>query len=140
MGSHRSPLIVAFALAAALAPMGSACSSDGGNGPGDALIASWNATSFMVQGTDAIADGMSLVMTFESGGTYTLEFTNDQIGACNPGPDCTQTGTLEFTGSHFTLDAGTVDEVTLNYSIQGDTMTITGTIDAIPVTIVLTRV
>lgn len=140
MRARSARLVVTLGLATVLFPAVSACGSDGGNGPGDALLASWNATSFVVQGTDAIADGMSLVMTFESGGTYTLEFTNDQIGACSPGPDCIQTGTLDYTGTEFTFDAGTVDEVTLNYSIQGTTLTLTGSIEGIPVTVVLTRV
>ena len=122
-------------LATALTLVIPAC--DSGGVPSNPLIGSWDAVSFTAQGTDVIAHGMSLVLTFEKGGTYTLDFTNDLIGSCNPGPDCTATGTYQRSGNQVTLDPGTADETVFTYLIQGSTLTLTGDIDGIPVTIVL---
>ena len=90
-------------------------------------------------GQDVIAQGMTLTITLTATGTYTLVVTADLIGSCDPGPNCTQTGAYTSTATTITVDPGTVDEVTLNYTIQGTTLTLTGSIDAIPVTIVFTK-
>jgi hypothetical protein len=128
----------AFALIAASILAVSAC--DSGNGPSNPLIGSWDATSFTAQGTDFIANGMSLVLTFEKGGTYTVAFTNDLIGACNPGPDCSDGGDFVRTGNQVTLDPGTVDETIFTYAIQGSTLTLTGDINGTATTIVLDKI
>ncbi|TFG49866.1 MAG: hypothetical protein E4H38_04370 [Gemmatimonadales bacterium] len=129
----------AFALVGALTLVGSACDSGGSNGPSNPLIGGWDATSFTAQGTDFIAIGMSVVLTFEQGGTYTVAFTNDLIGACNPGPDCADGGDFVRTGNQVTLDPGTVDETVFTYAIQGSTLTLTGDINGAVTTIVLAK-
>jgi len=118
----------------------SACGSDGGNGPGNAIEATWNVTSFVVMGVDAIANGMTFQMDLSAGDSYTFDITNDMIDACTPNADCTVTGSYSHTGSTITIDPGTPDEVTLNYTLQGTTMTLTGSISGTPVTITLTKV
>jgi hypothetical protein len=140
MRGHRALLIAGFSLAAVLPLTVPACDSNGGGGPSNALFASWNATSFMAQGTDYIAGGMVLVMTFQSGGTYVLDVTNDLIGACDPGPDCSNTGTFTRSGNQLTLDPGSADEVTFVYAISGKTLTLTGSIGGISAAIVLEKV
>ena len=141
MRTPRSLLLAGFCVTATLAPALSGCGSDGGGGtgPNTALHASWNATSFVGQNTDFIALGMTLVMTLAPAGTYTFDFTNDMINACNPGPDCTQTGTYSSTATTVTFDPGTADQTVFNYTIVGTTLTVTGTIDLIPVTITLEK-
>jgi hypothetical protein len=151
MRTPRSLLLAGLCVTATLAPALSGCGSDGGgtgpNGGGGgtnpALHATWNATSFGVLGVgDLIANGMTMVVTLAPGGTYTISFTNDVVGLCDPdpGPDCTFTGTYSSTASTLTLDPGTIDETTFNYTIVGTTVTLTGTIDGAAVTIVLQKV
>lgn len=129
-------LLATSLLVAALA----ACSSDEATGPDPALIATWNCTSFSALGQDFIQQGMTLQATFTNADTYTLTVTGDLTGNCNPGPDCVVNGTYSATATQITFDPGTVDAVTFNYSIVGNTMTLTGNIEGIPATITLEKV
>jgi hypothetical protein len=138
MRFHHGRSSLGFVLVAALFLVVSAC--DSSNGPSNPLIGSWNATSFTAQGTDYIANGMGLVLTIEKGGTYAVAFTNDQVGACNPGPDCTDGGDFVRNGNQLTLDRGTADETIFTYSIQGTTLTLTGDINGALATIVLDKI
>lgn len=126
--SHAAPLLM---LATALSV--SACSdSKEITGPGDpTIVGTWQATSFEAFGADAIADGMTFKATFTAGGAYTFVVTNDKLGFCGDaaGPDCTPTGNYTSTASQVTIDAGTEDATTLNYAINGSTMTFGGNID-----------
>ena len=140
---RRNPALLAIGLSLAIAlPATLGCGdSSKGTGPGSQLVGSWNATSFQVPGTDLIADGMSLTMTFTSGGSYTLQFTNAPAGTfCQAGTNCTESGSFTSTASTLTFDPGTVDETTFNYVIQGTTVTVTGVIEGDQVTIVLEKV
>jgi len=126
----------ALVLASAIA--GCSSSSDG-NGPSNALYSAWNATTFVAQGVDYIAGGMSLVLTLDANGTYQLDYTNDQIGACNPGPDCTDNGNFSSTSTQFTLDPAGPDPVTFDYTIQGTTLNLSGSVGNTPVTLTLEK-
>jgi hypothetical protein len=121
-----------------------ACSSDDSNGPtpapGAALHASWNVTSFATAADDFIAQGMALVITFKGDGTYTLTVTDDLVGICSPGPNCVEGGDYTATAATVTLDPGTVDEVTFDYTIAGTTLTMNGDIGGTPVTITATKI
>jgi plastocyanin len=124
----------------ALSPLALACSDDdNGTEPTLALVGTWNATSFQGLGQDFIAMGMDLTITFTNTGTYTIAFQNDLIGACDPGPACTQNGAYTATSNQVTLDPGTPDTVTFTWAVQGTTLTLSGSIDGTPVTIVLAR-
>ncbi len=127
-----APLFTALAVA----PITTGCSGESA-GPGPTLVGTWDATSFSVFGEDLIAQGMGLRIIFTNGGAYTLTVTNDLLGACEPDPNCSQTGTYSASISQVTIDPGTPDAVTFNYSIQGSTLTLAGNVDGIPVTIVL---
>lgn len=137
--AHRA----AFRLAVLLAVAVSACSSDDSNAPapvpGSALRASWNVTSFATAADDYIAQGMGLVIAFNSDGTYALTVTNDLVGVCNPGPNCVEGGDYTATATTVTLDPGTVDEVVFDYTIAGTTLTMNGDIGGTPVTITATK-
>ncbi|MEZ4413883.1 MAG: hypothetical protein R2910_12920 [Gemmatimonadales bacterium] len=119
------------------------CSSDDANGPtpapGAALHTSWNVTAFATAADDFIAQGMVLVITYKSDGTYTLTVTNDLVGICNPGPNCVEGGDYTATATAVTLDPGTVDEVVFDYTIAGTTLTMNGDIGGTPVTITATK-
>jgi hypothetical protein len=141
MRTPRLLLAAGFCAAASFGSLTAGCGSDGkgGTGPNAALYASWNATSFQGLGTDFIADGMTLTLTFDPAGTYTMVVTNDLIGTCDPGPDCINGGDFSATATQITLDPGSADEVTLNYAISGTDMTFTGDIDGNAVTITFER-
>ena len=144
MRPHRALLAAALGATMSLGLGVSACGSDGGNGPGtntNVLVASWNATSFTALGQDFIANGMGLVLTLNQGGTYSIAITGDQGDIiCSPGPNCTQTGNYSSTATVLTFDPGTVDAVSLNWSLQGTTLTLTGNINGAPATMVLQKV
>jgi hypothetical protein len=77
--------------------------------------------------------------TSDTEGTYDIAFVNDQVGECNPGPNCTQSGDWTATASTISLEDG-VDVTTFTYSRSGNNMTWTGAIDGNPVTIVMAKV
>jgi hypothetical protein len=138
MRALRAVRLAVLGSAIGLLPLVSACSSDDSNGPAaDPIVGTWHATSFDVGGEDVIAAGMVMTLTVNSDGTYSLFFNNDLIGSCNGTSSCTQTGDYSKTSSQLTFDAGTADETTLNYAISGNSMTLTGTIDGTPVTLIL---
>ncbi len=119
------------------------CSEDNnpaGPAPGAALVGSWDATSFVAGADDFIAMGMTLQITLNADKTYEIEFTNDLVGACNPGPDCLDSGDYASTVSTLTIDPGTPDQTVFVYAIAGNELTLTGQIDGIDVTIVLVRI
>ena len=130
-------------LALALASVAAGCSSDeGSTAPGvdPAVVGTWNATSFVVGPDDLIALGMGMSFVFNSNGTYTLNFTNDQGGLCDPGEvNCSDSGNYTASDTQIIIDPGTVDSATLNYTISGSTMTVTATIDGDPITVVLNK-
>jgi len=133
----RRAFLLAPLCALALTPIVSGCSDD--TGPSSPLFATWNATSFTALGDDFIADGMTLRVTLSATGTYTLVVTGDLVGSCDPGPNCTETGNYTYTATNITIDPGLADEVTFAYTIQGTTLTFTGSIGGNPVTIRFTK-
>ncbi len=131
-----------LALATALV-FATGCGDDNGTGPGntDPVVATWQVSSFSDGTTDFITAGMSMKITLSSSDTYSFMVTNDQVGTCsgNIGSNCTSNGPYTHTSSQLTIDSGTQDAVTFNYTINGSTMTWTGTIDTTPVTITMTK-
>lgn len=118
-----------------------ACSSDNNmtsSNPAE-IVGNWNATSFVAGGVDGIALGMTVAFSFTSN-TYSFTVTNDQFGLCNGTSSCSDGGSYSATGTNLTLDPGTVDSVTLNYSISGSVLSVTGTIDGTPISITFQKV
>lgn len=125
---------------AVLLPLAAACSDDETTGPAaDPLIGAWQVTSFQAEGMDFIALGMTMRITLTAAKTYTVIVSGDLIGTCDPVANCTETGSYSSTSTQLTIDPGTADAVTFNYSITGATMTFTGDIDGTAVTIVLQK-
>jgi hypothetical protein len=126
---------------ALMLPLLVGCSDKEPTGPGsDPLIGTWRVTRFEAFGVDAIALGLSMTISFTGAKTYTAQLTDPSGDSCDNGATtCTETGAYTSTSTQITLDPGTDDEVTLAYSIQGITMTFTGNLDGIPVTMVLER-
>ena len=110
-----------------------------GNTPTSPLVGTWIARYVETPTGDAIVDGgMSLVATIGDAGSYTFNITNDQLGLCNPGPDCNVTGSFTHTDNTVTIDFGGTD-ATVTYSVTGDIMTWIGTIDGEHVAITFNR-
>lgn len=139
MFARRLFPLAAARLAVAAFALTAACSDDDGTDPSSLLVGTWNVTSFSALGQDFILAGMTMTITLSSAGSYTINITNDQIDACDPGPNCTQTGQYDATDSQLTINTGTVDATTFTYEIDGDNLTLTGSIDEIPVVIELER-
>jgi len=133
--------ITTLALVACLLPI-SACGDSDTNGPGkDPLLGTWQATRFFGEGTDVIAEGMTLRLTLTATDTYTLVVTDDMVGICESlGTDCTESGPASHTETSVTIDAGTSEPATFTYEIQGNTMTWSGSVDGGPVSVSFDRV
>ena len=141
MSVRRAARLGTLLAMAVLLPIASACSSDDDpTAPGaDPLVGTWQVTSFQALGSDLIAQGMTLTITLSAAKTYTIVVTDDLLGTCDQGTTCTETGSYSSTSTQITIDPGLEDEVTFNYSIQGNSMTFTGSIDGNPVTVVLQK-
>lgn len=110
--------------------------------PINPLVASWDATGFTSGGIDLVADGLSFRLILAADNNYSLIVKSDLDAViCDQGQTaCTVNGPFTSTGSTITIDAGTADATTFNYSIVNTTMTWSGTIEAEATTIVWARV
>ncbi len=131
---HANRLVALF-VALAFVPLTAGCGGDdgeptGGNGQADPLLGTWTATSFVVDGLDIIAGGTSASLSFFSGGSYSFSVTNDDSGFLCEGPfNCIDFGDFTSTSSTIVLEPGTVDEISLNYTLSGTTLTLSGSIE-----------
>jgi hypothetical protein len=99
----------------------------------DTIVGSWTATSLIAPSRpdwgDAISgDGLSVGMTFNSSGGYSLSAANDDPAdpwICWNTASCSYSGTYEIAGSTITFDVGTADEATATYSLSSGTLVIT---------------
>ena len=107
--------------------------------PASPLVGTWDATSLTTPTGDAVANGMALNAVIGSAGTIALNVTGDQLGLCNPGPDCTLSGTWTSTANTITITSGTTI-LTLNWVTDGNEgMTWTGTIANVTTTVVFDK-
>ena len=139
MQVRRLAVLVRLTAVVLLSPLVAGCSDDDdGTDPTSALVGTWTVTSLAAQGQDFITLGMDLELELESGGTYTFTVTNDLVEFCDPGPNCVVTGDYTATASTITLDPAD-EPTTFTWTIQGNTMTWTGSIGGTPATAVMTR-
>lgn len=139
---RTSRLGATLALATTLMLVAGCSSNDNGTGPSnsDPIVASWQVTAFGDATTNLIASGMTLKVTLKDDDTYAFAVTGDLADICGgTTTTCTSTGPYSHTSNQVTIDAGTQDAATFSYSISGNTMTWTGTIDTTPVTITMTK-
>jgi len=120
------------------------CGDDSPSGPGaDAILGSWEVTSFVQGGVDLVNGGMGLTIGLNSGGSYLIEVTNDQIEICAgaPGQNCQVSGSFAYTSTTVTIDDDQpADAVTFTYAISGGNfMTWTGTVGGFAVEITMQR-
>src|SRR5262245_56944698 len=121
-------------------PLALACSDSESTGPKtNALVGTWQVTSLEAMGIDMIQLGMSMKFTFTAANTYTLVINDDTFGLCDTGSSCTESGRYVFTATKVTMDPGTEDEVTFDYTIQGAKVTFTTVVDGTRLTMILER-
>lgn len=152
MRVRRARRITAVAIALSVLPFALSCGDNssnnnnnggptGPNGQTNALVGTWNATSFMAMSTDFIAAGLSMSFTFASDGTYSFTVSGDTLGVfCTGTTSCTNLGTWDTSGGTLTLDRGTSDETSVSYSISGSTLSVSGTIESTPFTATFQKV
>lgn len=124
--------------------LATACSSssDSSTNPTvDPLIGTWHVTSYTAPIVgDVIQQGMTVTVTIAEDNSYSLAITGDQVGACTaPATSCSQSGTWSTSGNTITLTQSSTDVTSFTYAISGSTMTWTGSIDGIPVTITMAK-
>jgi hypothetical protein len=114
--------------------------STGPNGSGDPILGTWAATMFSVNGMDQTPGGMSVSLTFTET-TYSLGVMGDSNNIiCETTTDCTDGGAFSYTATTATFDPGDPEEITLDYSISGSTMTLSGNIGGFTLTATLVKV
>ena len=114
---------------------------NGPNGPGEApaFVGSWDAATFVVNGVDLIAGG-TFANFFFTEDSYNVAATDDTSGIlCDPGPNCNESGDLSYTATTMTFDPGEAESVTLNWEVNGDVLTITGSIEGNTLTATLDK-
>lgn len=137
---------LAAVIVALTLPFALSCGDDndgttGPNGQGSALVGTWNATSFVAEGTDFVDTGITFTITLNDNGTYSLAVSGDTLGAfCDSGTSCSDSGSFESTSTTLTFDPGTVDEAAFDYSISGNTLTLDGEIEGTAVTATFQKV
>lgn len=137
--SPRRPLFPTLLVLLSLTAV-AACSDDPAGPDEDPILGTWEATAFVGGGFDFVQLGMDLTITLSSDGMYDFEVTNDQVGICeNTGDDCTDEGSFAYTGTTVTIDDEDEESAAFNYTINGSTMTWTGSIDTTAVTITWER-
>lgn len=124
----RTRRIAAALAIASMAPLVLACGDDNVADPNLELLGTWNATVLLVDGVDLIDEGMTLSFTFSANGEYSYNVTGDLLEFCDIVTDCTDGGDFTATSTRFTLDPG-LEPVVLSYSVTGNTLTVTGTVD-----------
>ncbi len=127
----------------ALLVVAAACASDA-EGPevDEAFVGNWNSTSFVVDGTEMMGAGSSFFVSFGffSDGSYQLIVGgDDNFMLCDIASSCNEDGEFSFTGTVLTIDPGTVDQLALQYSVSGDTLTLSGVLDGTPFTATFVR-
>ena len=130
------------------------CSDDdddnpSGPGSGSEVAGTWSAASFTIAGSDAIAAGMSLTITFtvntlrDANGTYSIIVTNDQADICDgggTGSDCNPTGLVEIHDGFITFDPDEEDPTSFAYTVEGGVLTMSTVIEGDPVIVTLNDV
>lgn len=107
------------------------------------FVGNWNATSFVIDGEELIVPGGQFYLSvgFFGDGSYQLIAGGDDMSiVCDGVTSCVDSGDFSFGGTVITLDPGTVDESTFTYSIDGDTLTLSGDTAFGPFTAVFERI
>ena len=111
---------------------------DTGLGPTLPIVGTWSATSLVANGEDLVAGGMTLNATFDDSGVYVFHIVGDLLGLCGGESECNVTGNWTGTESTITINPGE-DPTTISYVTTGETLTLTGSLEGVPATIVFEK-
>lgn len=141
---EHSPRRTSIGLGLVLA-LAIACGGDSSTQPDidEAFIGNWDATSFVVDGVELITPQVTFNMSLGlfSDGSYQLIVGGDETGLfCDGTASCNIPGDYSFTGSVLTFDPGTVDELSFSYSVSGDILTVSGTVEGFPFSATFERI
>lgn len=137
MRARRANRLAVLIVALSTLPFALSCgdnnNGDGTTGPNppsdNAIVGTWNATSFTAEGTDLIAAGLTVSFNFANDGTYSYTVTGDTFGAfCTGNTACSDFGTYDTSNGTLTFDRGTSDQESVSYSISGSTLSVSGNI------------
>lgn len=133
-------MVVLFAAIA-----GSGCNGEGTEPDiNEAFVGDWFVSSFVVDGVDLVSEpgsNLSVSFGFYSDGSYQLIVGGDTSGLlCDLALSCQEQGDFSFSGNAITLDPGTADALTLQYSVVGDVLTLSGTLDGTAFTATFARI
>jgi hypothetical protein len=119
----------------AILPLTLTCSDDESLAPeAQPLFGNWDATAFLVDGFDVVADGADIFVAFYDDGRYHFSAQGDTSGVlCQGPPNCSEGGNYEAVGASVVLDPGTPDELSLRFSVSVDRLTLSGSIGGTPV-------
>lgn len=130
LGSLRASIA---RLTVLLVPLAMACATEPEEDPViDApFLGNWDASSFVVNGEEFIVPGQSFVIFgFFSDGSYGFSVGGDDDGdICDVPPTCLDDGDFDYTSTVIILDPGTADELRLSYTVSGNTLTVSGTLN-----------
>ena len=108
--------------------------------PPNALVGTWTATSVTIDGVEVlIGTSRSLIVTLNIDGTFSESVSGDTIPVfCDIGPDCNDSGTYLYNTTDITFCDPGCDEL-LQYTISGDTLTVTFMDATVPSVVILAR-
>lgn len=109
--------------------------------PTSPILGQWASTSFVVDGVDQVPNGFDLALDLFADARYDLFAQNDDLGIiCEGGATtCSPFGEFTLSGDQITFDPGEPEELTLSYAVNGDQLTLSGTIDGTSVTATFAR-
>jgi hypothetical protein len=137
---HESRALLTLLLLASAAAAGCGGDDDGGTTAPvpSAMQGSWIATSVLMGTQDLIAQGMHLSFHFSADGEYSFLVSGDLMGMCDGAANCDDWGDFAVSGSQITFDP-VENPVVFAYSLSGNVMTLTGSIEGVAVTFTLER-
>ena len=106
------------------------------------FLGNWSIESFVFDGEEQLVPGnnFNLSIGLFDDGSYQLIVSGDPTGFfCGGLPGCNASGDYDYTGSTLIFDPGTADEVRVQYAVVGNDLTLTGTVDGVPFTGILSR-
>lgn len=137
---HGLRTLLFFGLIVAVA---SACSESATEPDIDeAFIGSWITTSVIVDGEELVSPESPFYVNVGlwDDASYSLIVRGDESGLfCDGSASCNEDGDYSYSGSTITFDPGTEDALSVQYSVDGDVLSLSGSIDGTTFSALLER-
>jgi hypothetical protein len=132
--------LLTLTLAVAFTPLAAGCGGEEPTGAKQAtdtgqntIVGSWTATSLTAPsqpgwGDAVVDDGLLVRLTFDESSRYWFSVSNDDPAdpwLCDNAASCAWRGTYSTSGDTVVFDEGAGDERSADYSMSGDTLTLT---------------